>query len=486
MNSFNTNAHDFRSSSSSTSSKRKCFSLASCLVLFVLLMSQASCRPSDNDNTHNNANRDDALTYIDNDYIDPDDIEWKNFATAVETTPKVHPIIFYKEDIVSEDYDPSKDENDKMTQKQKKTKPHHRRKYKEITRHHRHRNHTEETYRYIKPEKVYFDIDPIEHSHDSTKEVSNEDDNKFNDEDIHVEVLSLLDDVKVNRDPALDGDSPSKDLLDKKPKKYNRRYRRYLEKEKGVDLTSQSLHFRHKRNPYYRSGSSHHSHNQVLPLQDLKHLLPYYYSQPNYPVKMPVKATKYTNAYSPSGGTVFCGNNCKVNVPTSDPVSTDNRVGEDEPFDADRPVWGSDNSITRTTSTTLPPRRTHPPVIQAADESYVPPTTSRPRFPATMPTLPPRRTHPPVIQAADESFMRTTTARPRIPNNVIPVESSAPASKSISQCIWAISSCCNSSQKIRYQCFERLGCYGAFWGLNPCADNDFHDSAIRAADEYLD
>lgn len=455
MNSFNTNAHDFRSS------ERKCFSFAGCLV-FVLLMSQASCRPSetdiDNDNdsdSDNNSNK--ALTYNDKDYIDPDDIDWKNFAADVETTPKVHPIIFYKEDIVSEDYDPNKDENktNQDHQSRKETKPYHRRKYKEISRHHRHRNQTE-SYRYIKPEKVYFDINPIEHHQDSRKEASNENDNKFNDNDIHVEVISLFDD----NDSNLNDEAPSKHLLSKTPKKFNHRQRRDVSNEESVELR-----FRHKRNPFYRRVTSY---ANQLPV----------YRGTSYQPQMaiyPVKSPYYYNAYSPING-------INIRKVTPKPNETPSTIGTRFDGDDDRPVWPLENvpmrpAVTRTTtSRPMPPRRTPPPIIQYGDEDYVPETPDN-RIINT-----PQQAVSSVASQAFQPQMRPvlTTTRPPVTTTSAP----APASRGISSCIWAISSCCTSNQKVRYGCFERLGCSGAFWDLNPCADNIFQ-IAVQAADEYL-
>ncbi|TMW39650.1 hypothetical protein DOY81_015270, partial [Sarcophaga bullata] len=54
----------------------------------------------------------------------------------------------------------------------------------------------------------------------------------------------------------------------------------------------------------------------------------------------------------------------------------------------------------------------------------------------------------------------------------------------ISQCVWAIVNCCTGrSNEIRYSCFEQNGCYGAFWGLNPCADN-VRDSFVNYVADY--
>lgn len=54
-----------------------------------------------------------------------------------------------------------------------------------------------------------------------------------------------------------------------------------------------------------------------------------------------------------------------------------------------------------------------------------------------------------------------------------------------SQCVWAIVNCCASnSLAVRYECFERLGCNGAFWDLNPCSDFVLN-AALDESDTYF-
>lgn len=38
---------------------------------------------------------------------------------------------------------------------------------------------------------------------------------------------------------------------------------------------------------------------------------------------------------------------------------------------------------------------------------------------------------------------------------------------------------------MRYSCFERFGCGGAFWDINPC-NEDVFDSAVDAADRFVE
>lgn len=54
-----------------------------------------------------------------------------------------------------------------------------------------------------------------------------------------------------------------------------------------------------------------------------------------------------------------------------------------------------------------------------------------------------------------------------------------------SRCVWGIVNCCSRQDiNIRYTCFERIGCQGAFWDLNPCGE-DILDAALSEADQYF-
>ncbi|GAB0087309.1 hypothetical protein DMENIID0001_016030 [Sergentomyia squamirostris] len=47
----------------------------------------------------------------------------------------------------------------------------------------------------------------------------------------------------------------------------------------------------------------------------------------------------------------------------------------------------------------------------------------------------------------------------------------APQADGPSRCVWAIVNCCSPrNPAVRYACFERVGCNGVFWDLNPCSD----------------
>nr|ATU82463.1 venom mucin [Lethocerus distinctifemur] len=63
----------------------------------------------------------------------------------------------------------------------------------------------------------------------------------------------------------------------------------------------------------------------------------------------------------------------------------------------------------------------------------------------------------------------------------------APAAKPAepSPCVWSIVACCApGSSKIRYSCFELLGCPGAFWDTNPCEDRVVQAAASTALKFY--
>lgn len=180
--------------------------------------------------------------------------------------PEGHPVIFYKEDIVNEDYgkqykwnkaekyftspiqiflDPAKDKRKNATAPDSATTGHHTRKYKDITRRHRYNRTVDaEKYRAIKPEKTYFDILP-QAPVVTAADDSNANDSRFDTSKISVEIMSLADDINVNENAASGKEdaAESKQLLSKRPKKYRRRQRR--------DIISVDEHKVKKRNPYY-------------------------------------------------------------------------------------------------------------------------------------------------------------------------------------------------------------------------------------------
>lgn len=433
MNSFNTNEHNFRP----FSLKRKCFHLPSCMV-FLLLLSQASCRPSETDSDKESNV---GLAHSDRDYIDPDEIDWKNFA-AVETKPKVHPIIVYKEDIVNEDYG-KKIHDGVLDQHFKNIKSHKVGKYKEISRHHRNQT---QGFGHLKPEVVYFH-NKLAKQREVNQFIDKNLYEKSNEDEIQFKAIHSYNEENKKYDSVL----PTKEhrLLEKEN---IHRHRRDVTVEDGNPLKSVSL--RHKRNPFYYRTS--HNANQLSYYSFLSPHQPTVFVVKNIDVaKHPVKSPYYHNAYSPSIGKPYGKPNALPNVTSR--------------FDdSDRPVWPIDVSTRRPapTARTLPPRRPAPPIIQYGDEDFVTRAPAKPRPAEATTALETIRTQASVFQAT-----ATTTSRPL-------------TSRALSACIWAISSCCNSNGKIRYECFERLGCDGVFWDLNPCADEVF-SSVLKATDEYL-
>lgn len=68
-----------------------------------------------------------------------------------------------------------------------------------------------------------------------------------------------------------------------------------------------------------------------------------------------------------------------------------------------------------------------------------------------------------------------------------PVAQQPPTSSpKVTSCVWAIVNCCTSgSRKIRYSCFEEFKCNGAFWDINPCADEGVFDGSLsKVLDTY--
>lgn len=98
------------------------------------------------------------------------------------------------------------------------------------------------------------------------------------------------------------------------------------------------------------------------------------------------------------------------------------------------------------------------------------------RQPIIRPTRPTRRpgqghlTPPPLIHNSHDTD-EVTLAPP--PSAIEP-----------SKCVWAIVSCCSvASNQISYNCFEQLGCSGAFWDSNPC-ETEFARAAIANVMKY--
>lgn len=442
MNSLNTNEHEFRL----LSLKRKWSHLTSCMV-FVLLLSQTSCRPSEND-SDNGSNV--GLAHSEKDYVDPDEIDWKNFA-AVETKPKVHPIIVYKEDMVDENY--GKEINDGVLDNHfKNINSYKVGKHKEISGHHK-KNNQNKGFGQLKTEMVYFSTNPAQ-QREVNQNIDTKLDGKSNKDEIQFETIHSYNKENNKYDSGLPTEEHelniSKRLLERK---YIHRHRRDVSVENGS--LQKRVNLRHKRNPFYYRTS--HNANQLSYYSYLSPNQPTVFVVKNIDVtKHPVKSPYYHNAYSPN-----------IGKPHGKPIAIPNITSRFD--DSDRPVWPIDVSTRRPPgppARTLPPRRPAPPIIQYGDEDFVTTASVRPRPVVATPALETVRTQGSAFQAA-----ATTTSRPL-------------TSRALSACIWAISSCCNTNGKIRYECFERLGCDGVFWDLNPCADEVF-SSVLKATDEYL-
>lgn len=79
-----------------------------------------------------------------------------------------------------------------------------------------------------------------------------------------------------------------------------------------------------------------------------------------------------------------------------------------------------------------------------------------------------------------------TTRRPIIGLPYRPPTTERPEEDGPSRCVWGIINCCTRNNlAIRYQCFEQIGCSGAFWDFNPCSDNIL-DAAFEESNRYID
>ncbi|XP_044250235.2 uncharacterized protein hdly isoform X2 [Drosophila takahashii] len=320
-------------STGSTSSRRL---PALLLVLLLCLVAQTTARPSSEDEG------DLAIIPPDTDNVEIHTVKFVNGVMQ-----KDHPVIMYKEDFVSEDYDPTKNG----------TSPGQHKKHK------RRHNHRVEPQQENDGEQILFDILP-------DKPIVLEEDLKAPPVST-VEVTELAEPTK-------------KEWLGKHPKKYHSRQRRqtYL-------------------NPYNIRYES--VYQYYLPIPKTQEVKPLIYIQ-----RTQVGGKKATLKGPP-------------NRKDQQPTSIDGRGEFDlehnsNPEDADYSIYSS----TTTTTTRRPP-----------------PVNTRPPAP---------------------------TRRP-------PTQSSSAGEGKVTKCVWAIVNCCSSeSKKVRYNCFEEFGCHGAFWDINPCAD----------------
>ncbi|KAL5285059.1 hypothetical protein ACFFRR_007038 [Megaselia abdita] len=225
-----------------------------------------------------------------------------------------------------------------------------------------------------------------------------------------------------------------------------------------------------------------------------------YYVTPNVVSFLPPSYNLPANYYLPVASNNNNNNNAKVPIrgiyynpisvpgnfgavrPNPPTVSVGNRIGDEPDYYEERPVWGVRYENVRPPSSAFTTRRpstvsTPPPLLHGRDR----PTQNTP---------PPllhgrdRPTQPPFVNGRDNNPATpappATTRRPQVQTT------QRPTTQELSKCVWAIVSCCSrGSTNVVYQCFEQMGCQGAFWGLNPCA-NEIQDEALDAADRYFD
>lgn len=154
-------------------------------------------------------------------------------------------------------------------------------------------------------------------------------------------------------------------------------------------------------------------------------------------------------------------------------VTFTNRFNEEE-----GPVWGAAED--------LPHKRPSTPVRP----------TRRP--PGTRKTIPPlvRRPDPNEADSSANSLFNSlsSSSGSRPPAAFAPPQSApalprtteAPSTSQPTRCVWAIISCCTAnSGQVRYECFEQLGCSGAFWDTSPC-ESEVARAAIDTAMKYYD
>ncbi|KAM8707034.1 hypothetical protein ACLKA7_011184 [Drosophila subpalustris] len=336
-----------------------------------------------------------------------------------------HPIIMYKEDFVNEDYDPAKNQ----------TKGSHHRKYKHLqrTRHHHSRPNVEK-----QQEKILFDVLP-----ETPIFVGDADDDSAA---YNFEAASLLEPLK------------KEETQPKYPKKYHSRQRRQV--------------YFHPAHQYVQYKSTYHVPQQQLSYRQHSAPGPYY-----LPVEPPRQYERYP---APGKKPVYRG---KLPIwqrtkPETQPTFIGTRIGEEEdddslfhnsnPADADfsvfnRPRPNGDGSSSSSGSNGFPSPQDGNNIFNGfqspPEEGIGIQTTRAPTF-ANRPTATTQRPRQEVVTSGPGGAGGGVTT-PKVSN-----------------CVWAIVNCCSQgSSRIRYSCFEEFGCHGAFWDINPCAEN-VRDDAI--------
>ncbi|XP_030558712.1 uncharacterized protein LOC115761187 isoform X2 [Drosophila novamexicana] len=355
---------------------------------------------------------------------DADNVEFHHVKVVDGVMHEDHPVVMYKEDFVNEDYDPSKNE----------TKVHHRKLFKGLQRirHHHLRPPTKPV---AVEEKIVFDVLP------ESPLILGDDDSVAD----KYEVAQLV--------QPLQQESPQK-----YPKKYHSRQRRqadnpYVRKSYKSDFYGKAP------APYY------------LPVQPQYHYqrVPVVGKKPKYQGKLPFWQTPKPSLKPTSIGNRddFGEDNENSLFHNSNPDDADFSI-----FDQPRPddkVTGGGNGINWQSP---PVQESEPAPVFGSSQGRRPTSGPARRPDIQFPPWPPTTSRP-------EVWSPSTTRRPAPPPQVT---SSPPAQTTarVSNCVWAIVNCCSQgSNKIRYNCFEEFGCHGAFWGVNPCADN-IRDRAIAS------
>ncbi|XP_028894126.2 uncharacterized protein LOC105209187 isoform X1 [Zeugodacus cucurbitae] len=375
---------------------------------------------------------DDAGLALSEEYGDVDNIEFHQAKIVDGVLQEEHPVIMYKEDFVSEDFVPKKNNTHRL--RKHKDPAHRRRRINDQS------NSNSEQYHPLQPEKIYFDIL-------SSAPIVTSDESKSANAKTHVEVISLADaDAKL-----VDGEDDAKRVLSKRPKKFqHRRQRRDADRIWHMEHIVQKRH----QNPYYRTSNSNaiRAHPQVS-----NHYLPSYETAKRYQ-KYPI-AGEYYNGLGNS-------------VPQRK-ITVVSRFGGEE--NTDRVIW-----------------RDYTPTRNPNQRLNITVGTPRPLFGARRPPTPTEAPLSAVPAPRDQgaaSFDSRPISDPVVTEAPIfkvptpPTPTSAPASTA---CVWAIASCCAPNDSaVRYGCFQRYGCNLVFWNLNPCADN-IRDNVIDFLSKQYD
>ncbi|XP_041565023.1 uncharacterized protein LOC108140579 isoform X2 [Drosophila elegans] len=346
--------------------------------LLVCLVAQTAGRPSTEDES------DLAIIPPDADNVEIHQVKFVNGVMQED-----HPVIMYKEDFVSEDYDPTKNETTSGRNKKHKRTHHHR----------------AEPQLENEGEKILFDVLPDK-------------------------PIVLSDDLKtlpVSKIEAAQLAEPIK--LGKLPKKYHSRQRRDLQNVESQRVIQFYLDNKPAEKHYYLT----------------------------YRIAVSNKKPKLTEEKDRRYGQTNYFKTQQSDGQKPDAVNTRGEfdlIHDSDPKNADHSVYNQ--------STT-----TKTPFITIMDSAPV----GGPIFGVQVPDNDDRRAPNFESSAGTPAPTQRPGARP-----ANPPPTSAPK---VSNCVWAIVNCCSGdSKKIRYNCFEEFNCHGAFWDINPCADQEIRDANL--------